>query len=389
MDIKKSRVQTQLTHLGRAPEKHHGMVNTPVYKTSTIIFSKAEEIIEKEQIHHTDKTYARTGTPTIHALQNAMSHLDGADNSVITSSGMHAISLAMLSQLNSGDHILLPESSYRCTLRFVEEELPRLGIEYTFYKPTITNELETLVQPNTKMLWMESPGSGTMDIQDIDALVSIAKNHNIITAVDSTWATPLFFRPIDLGIDIIVQSLTKYIGGHSDILLGSISANGQVFEKIYKCFLNCGTATSPDDCYLALRGLRSLDARLRQHEKNALKVAQWLETHPKVEKVLHPALSSHPSNNLWKKYFTGSSGLFSFVVQDCSTDNLYKALNSLSLFGLGLSWGGYESLAWHYEISGDRAKTYLQDNQRLIRIHVGLENPDDLIVDLANALNNI
>lgn len=381
--------ETQLVHLGRNPAKHSGMVNTPVYRGSTILFNKIEELVDLDKAVHTDMTYGRSGTHTVKDLQTAIAKLDGVNNCIVVSSGMNAIAITMLSFLQSGDHVLITESAYRCTTRFADEELPKLNIETTYYDPSIGSKIEELIKPNTKVIWLESPGSGTFEIQDIEAITKIAKDKGIITVIDNTWATSRFLNPFKYGVDVSVQSLTKYISGHSDIMLGSISSTDEVFSQIYKTFRNYGTISCPDYCFLALRGLRTLDVRLKRHQENALIVAKWLEKNHLVEQVLHPALPNFVGHDLWKKYFTGSTGLFSFELKNCTQDKLYKFINSLELFGKGLSWGGFETLILPYKLNEKRALKTLKNGGHLVRVHIGLENPDDLVLDLNKALKNI
>ncbi len=284
---------------------------------------------------------------------------------------------------------MITESAYRCTTRFADEELPKLNIEASYYDPSIGSKIEELIKPNTKVIWLESPGSGTFEIQDIEAITKIAKDKGIITVIDNTWATSRFLNPFKYGVDVSVQSLTKYISGHSDIILGSISSTDEVFSQIYKTLRNHGTISCPDYCFLALRGLRTLDVRLKRHQENALIVAKWLEKHHLVEQVLHPALPNFVGHDLWKKYFTGSTGLFSFELKNCTQDKLYKFINSLELFGKGLSWGGFETLILPYKLNEKRAAKTLKNGGHLVRVHIGLENPDDLVLDLNKALKNI
>jgi len=387
MDLKKSHVDTKLAHLGRDPKNCHGMVNTPVFRTSTLLFDKVEDIYKIDHIVHTDKSYGRSGTPTVHELQNAMAELDGVNNAIVTSSGMHAISLAMLSLLKAGDHILITDSAYKCTLRFAEEELARFGIEYSLYPHDDESKVEQLIQKNTKMIWLESPGSGLYNIQNIDTLVGIAKKHKLISITDNTWATALLFKPFEKGIDVCVQSLSKYISGHSDILLGCITTQKEsLYNKIYSAFRNHGAIPSPDNCYLALRGLRTLSVRLKRHEESSIIIAKWLQKQPNVTKVLHPALTDSKYHQLWKNYFLGSSGTFGAIFECKSEKRLFKFINALEIFGIGLSWGGYESLALPYQLPKDVRQKHLNMNEHLVRFHIGLESPDDLIVHLNNAL---
>lgn len=379
-------IQTLLTRLGNNPKKYLRSLNTPLFRTSTVVYKTVEEFLKFNAPVHTDGTYGRTGTPTVHELQNALAKLDNADECIVVSSGMNAITLSLLTFLNSGDHLLISDAVYPCTKRFIEEEFRRFNIEYTFYSvDSNPSEIRKLVQHNTKVLFLESPASGTFEVQDIPSIVKVAKENRIVTIFDNSWATPIYFQPFDHGIDVTIQSLTKYISGHSDLILGAITFKKKHYKKLHRTFLNFGTIPSPEICSLILRSLKTLHVRVEQQNKNGLIVAKWLEKQVKVAKVLHPALTSFSSHKLWKRDFLGSTGTFAFVLHNCNKKDVYKFINKLKLFKIGLSWGGYESLIIPY--NPDR----ISNNNSLltefhVRIHIGLESPNDLIDDLDKAL---
>jgi cysteine-S-conjugate beta-lyase len=384
-----SKKETDLLYLGRDPNKYGKCVNTPIYRSSTFIYETVEDFLHDEKPAHTDIAYGRSGTPTIHELESAMASLEGTDHCLLTSSGMSAICIAILSFARSGDHILIPDNAYKCSRRFAEEELPKMGIECTYYDPNLTDGLRELIKPNTKIIMMESPGSGTYEVQDVPAICKIAQSKNITTIIDSTWATPLFFNPRKYGVDVIVESLTKYISGHADIIMGAICFDSKHNNAIRSTFRNYGAIPSPDNAYLALRGLRTLNVRIKQHETSAIKIAQWLEKHDKVVKVMHPGLESAETHHLWRRDFSGSTGVFGVVLKKTDISALYKAINMLQFFAIGLSWGGYESLIVPYDLhkSPSISKRIPQGN--CIRLNIGLENPDDLIQDLDKVLKNL
>jgi len=378
-------LQTDLLKLGRNSKKYQGMVNPPIYRTTTKIYEKIEELWQDEVPIHTSIAYGRCGTPTVKELEKAASELDQVNNAIATTTGMSAIAICFHSFLKSGDHLLISDAVYKCTRRFVDEELVKNGITATYYEPAIGGEIAELITPQTKMIYMESPGSGTMEIQDVPLLTSIAKKHGIITVLDNSWATPVFFKPFQHGVDIAIQSMTKYISGHSDNFLGIICAIDAVFKPLYATAINYGAAPSPDSCYMALRGLRTLYVRLKQHEASAIKLANWLKTNPEVISVMHPALPDSNGHTIWKRDFTGSSGLFSFAV-NANEEKIKLFMNDLKIFSIGLSWGGFESLLIPYKLQGLRNLTKnLLNDAYYFRIHVGLEDPEDLIDDLRKA----
>ncbi|MDF3048188.1 MAG: metC [Candidatus Midichloriaceae bacterium] len=379
---------TSLLYLGRDPKKYDRCVNTPIYKSSTFIYEKVEDFLHDDFPFHTDYTYGRSGTATTHALENAISTLESADHTILTSSGMSAIILALLSFLQAGDHALIPDASYKCTKRFVEEEFPRLGIEYTYYDPNLTEGIRALIKQNTKIIYMESPGSGTFEIQDIAKLTAITKEYGLISILDNTWATPLFFQGMQHGADVVVQSLSKYFSGHADVIMGAVSYKNQGHNAIRSRFRNYGAIASPEDAYLVLRGLRTLSVRLNQHYASSIAIAEWLEKQPYVNQVMHPALPSFKHYSLWKQYYTGAAGVFGVALKKSDKESLYKCINELKCFNIGLSWGGFESLIIPYELQTPSIRSRVMEGN-YIRLNIGLESTQDLIDDLDKCLKKL
>ncbi|MEP1142919.1 MAG: cystathionine beta-lyase [Henriciella sp.] len=370
--------ETRIIHTrsGRGPVE---TVNPPVERGSTVLLPT------RETLYGDGKVYGRMGLTVHRELEAALCLLENAKHCRLTSNGLQSIALAIGAVLESGDHILIPDCAYGPSRRFCTRRLSAMGISATRYNPTIGTKIADLIEDHTKAILIESPGSLTMDIIDTPAMVEVAKAHDLITLFDNTWGVGVFHRPLDLGIDIVMQALTKYPVGHADALGGAVMTNSPRFaNKIAMCSEDWGISLSPDDAYSALRGLRSLHMRLKQHEASAIKIAKWLSTRPEVDCVLHPALESHPDHALWKRDFTGANGLFSLTLKKLSLEQLDNFLEAMTLFGMGFSWGGYESLLIPCDdqldrIEGDR----IHDRAGpLLRIHIGLEDPDDLIADL-------
>jgi cystathionine beta-lyase len=326
--------------------------------------------------------YGRRGTPTHWALREAITQLEGGVDSWLYPSGMAAIAGAILAVVASGDHILVTDSVYEPTRALCDHMLKRFGIETTYYDPCIGAGIAELFKKNTRLVVTESPGSLTLEIQDLPAICAIAHDHDALVLLDNTWATPLNMKALELGIDISVHAATKYIVGHSDVMLGIATANARAWPKLQQGAVQLGQTTSPDDAWLALRGLRTLPIRLKQHEKSALKIAHWLQKHPMVDRVLHPALPEMPGHDLFKRDFTGSCGLFSFILKQGSYQQI-DHVDDMRLFKLGFSWGGFESLILPTDPARVRSATRWQAKGPLVRLHIGLEDPDDLIDDLA------
>ena len=380
-----NKIDTILTVAGRDPAGNFGVVNPPVYHASTIIFPSlaAQEEASHDPLNHI--TYGRSGTPTQQALENTMSQLEGAHRTVAVPSGLAAITGAIIGFVSAGDHMLVTDSAYGPTRRFALNILKRFGVETTFFDPMMGAEVERLVQPNTKLFYVEAPGSLTFEVQDIPAIAKVAHAHGAIVVADNTWATPLYCQPLKLGADIVVHAGTKYVVGHSDAMMGLICcATPEQYATVKNHSAMLGFHAAPDDCYLALRGLRTLAVRLRRHEHSALEIAKWLKTRPEVAQVLHPALSDCPGHEIWQRDFTGSSGLFAFVLRDGYPKHAIAAMvDHMKLFGIGYSWGGYESLMIHAHPEVFRTATPWSKDRTTIRVHIGLDDVDDIKADLA------
>lgn len=374
---------TRLTTIGRDPENNHGIVNPPVYHASTILFSSLDDLEQRDSHSYRNLSYGIQGTPTTFALEDAFTELEGAYRSIAVSSGLMACTVSLMSFVESGDHILMADSVYGPTRRFCNNVLSKMGVETTYYDPMIGAGIDKLIRENTRVVYCESPGSHTFEIQDIDAISAAAHQHGAIVIVDNTWAAGYYYRPLEHGADVSIQAATKYIGGHSDVMMGLIAMTEKTYDAINDMTVNLGTHAAPDDCYLTLRGLRSMPARLAQHYKSGLEVASWLKQRPEVDKVLHPALPDCPGHELWKRDFTGACGLFAIALHDFSRNALAAMLDDLELFNMGASWGGFESLILPGVKKFNRKQSPWPYHGPLLRLHVGLEDPEDLINDLA------
>ncbi len=373
---------TLITHAGLKPEANFGVVNPPVYHASTILHPNVAHFEAAETRRFDDVVYGRIGTPTQFALEEAMAALEGGARAVATCSGAAACYTALLAYLHAGDHVLVPDSVYGPVRNFTTGFLARFGVAFDFYDPLLGAEVASLVGPETKVIYLESPGSLTFEVQDVPAIVAVAKNHGIATMLDNTWGSPLFLRPLSLGVDVSIVAGTKYIVGHSDAMMGICICTKESFPKVKHSALQLGYHAAPDDSYLALRGLRTVGVRLRAHQDAALKVARWLKTRAEVERVLHPALPDCPGHEFWKRDFTGSSGLFSVVLRrDVPKAAVDAMLDGMELFGIGASWGGFESLITAPRPARLRTATKW-DAGPILRLHIGLEDVDDLIADL-------
>ena len=362
---------------GRTPENFDGAVNTPVYHASTILYPSLAAIRGTEKIPF---TYGRRGTPTSLALETAMNELEGAAGTVLTPSGASAVSLAILSAVKAGDHILMVDTAYYPTRKFCDGFLRDMGVETEYYDPLVGGGIDALIRDNTALIFMESPGSQTFEMQDVPAIVAVAKAKGVMTAIDNTWATPLLFKPLAFGVDMSIQAATKYIVGHADALLGTIATTEAHHTKLRSVHGQIGFCAGPDDIYLALRGLRTLPTRLKQHQQAALHIAEWLQTLSFVRRVLYPALPQAPGHEIWQRDFNGAAGLFSFELDPCSEAQLAAMLDNMRLFGMGYSWGGFESLIVPCEIT--RTATRFQTDGHMLRLNIGLEHIEDLKADL-------
>ena len=379
--------ETLVTTLGRSPEEHHGVVNPPVYHASTILFPTLEAFEASEKSNGVNPlVYGRSGTPSTRNLEAALATLDGADHAIVTASGQSAILVALLGVLSHGDHLLITDNVYGSMRKMCKEELTRLGIEVSFFDP-LTSDITPYMRPNTKVVYCESPGSLTFEVQDIAAIAKVAHAHNAVVIADSTWATPLYVNAFALGVDINIHSCTKYIGGHSDLLMGVVTCKATFHPALRRIFRNFGGCVGADELYLASRGLRTLATRLKQHQETGLLLANWLKTRSEVVKILHPALEECPGHAIWKRDFTGSSGLFSVLLKPYSKAALAAMLDNMRFFGMGFSWGGYESLMTPFDPL--RSENKWQHEGINLRIHAGLEHPDDLIQDLKEGFSRL
>ncbi len=377
-------INTRLTHDGYEPRDYHGFVNPPVVRASTVLFPDAQTMARGGQ----EYTYGTRGTPTSKALCEAIDALEGSAGTVCVPSGLAAVTIPLLAFLSSGDHALLVDSIYNPTRHFADTILKRMGVEVEYYDPEIGAGIEKLMRENTKVVFTESPGSNTFEVQDIPAIADAAHKVGAIVMMDNTWATAVYFKALDFGVDISIQASTKYPSGHSDILFGTISANEKCWPQLLETHGTLGLCAAPDDAYQILRGMRTMGIRLEHHRKSALEIARWLENHPAVARVLHPALESHPGHEIWKRDFSGSSGVFSFVLKQGGHKEAYAFLNTLKLFGLGYSWGGYQSLALEVHMS-DRTIAKGKYPGPVLRLQIGLEDTQDLIADLEGGFTAI
>lgn len=371
--------ETRVLHLGRSPEKQYGFVNPGIYRGSTVIFPTLQSLRSADQ----EFVYGRNGTPTIRYLEDAIAALEGGVRTVLTPSGLSAISVALLAFVKSGDHILVSDSVYRPTRRFCDKVLGPLGVETTYYDPLIGADIAALIQENTRLVFTETPGSQTFEMQDIPAISDVAHRHGALVVLDNTWASPLYFKPFDHGVDVSVQAATKYIVGHSDAMLGAVTANERTVGQIKAMHDNLGLCPGPEDASLGLRGLRTMAVRLERHWQSGLDIARWLQARPEVARVLHPALEGDPGYEIWKRDFAGASGLFSIILHPVSDTALAAFLDHLELFGMGYSWGGYESLIIPFDPSSYRTATSWSEKGPALRLHIGLDNVEDLKCDLS------
>ena len=377
---------TQIVRAGLDKKRNAGVVNTPVVRASTVVFESVAQMRDTHaRIGRREKvlSYGRLGTPTHFTLQEALTDLAGGADTVLTPSGLSACTLAILGCVKSGDHMLLSDSVYGPTREFCGSLLKDLGVETTIFDPNLGAGIAALMRPNTTLVFCESPGSHTFEVQDSPAIAQVARAHGARVAVDNTWASPLFCRPLALGAHLSVEAATKYIVGHSDAMLGAVTGTDDAIAGVYKAAGALGLTTSADDVYLATRGLRTLGVRLRQHQDNAWAVAQWLLAHPAVKRVLYPPLPGDPGHALWKRDFTGGSGLMGVIFHKTSQSALTALIDDMKLFSLGFSWGGFESLM--APSSPVRSAKSAEPTPGL-RLHIGLEDADDLIADLDQGL---
>jgi len=378
-----------------AKDFHNQAVNPPIVRASTIIFKSMGDIRKMQNKAKSDPTgghfdYGRQGTSTTHVLQKILSKLEESYHTFLTPTGFGAVFLAIFSVTRPGDEIIVADPVYSPTRILSQDFLKEFNIKTTFYNPHDLKTLVNSITKKTKLIFVENPGSNTFEFQDIGKVVSIAKKHKILTAIDNTWATPYFLKPIKLGFDMSIVSATKYYSGHSDVMGGSLAVNKKIFKQVSKTEKITGLRLGPDDAYLITRGLRTLDIRLDRHRENAMKVAEFLSKFKNI-KLLYPYKKDSLNFRMWKKYYSGASGLMGLKIKAKSKQSVIKFVNNLKLFGHGYSWGGFESLALHQELreQGNRSYLKLEKNEHLVRLHIGLEDPSDLIADIKQSLKNI
>lgn len=371
------RPQTRALRAGHDPEAFFGFVNPPPFRGSTVLFPNTAALRSRNQPF----TYGLRGTPTTRALEAAIDELEGSSGTTLVPSGLAAVTIPLLAFLDAGDHVLVIDSVYGPTRIFCNTLLRRMGVDVEYFDPAIGDGLRALLRPTTRVLFLEAPGSNTFEMIDVAAMSAIGKEADAVVMLDNTWATPLNFRPLDHGVDVSIHALTKYPGGHSDLLMGSMSANGAIFRKLRDAQMQLGINVAADDAALVFRGLKTMQVRLRQHEASALDLARWLEEKPGVARVLHPALPSFAGHDLWKRQFKGATGLFSFVLDGGGTREADAFVDALRLFGIGYSWGGFESLVVPVDL-GDRVAAHAPAEGPVIRLQVGLEDVEDLRDDL-------
>jgi cystathionine beta-lyase len=380
---------TIICHAGLHPRENHGVVNPPVYHASTITFPTMEEFETRDKPPYSGPQYGRSGTPTTFAFEEAITALHQGHRTVAYPSGLAAITGTLMSLLQNGDHLLMVDTVYSPTRkRLCDWLLARSGIETTYYDPSIGAGIKDLIKSNTKVVFLESPGSITFEMQDVPAIAEVCNAAGVSTVIDNTWSSPLLFQPLNHGVDYVVEASTKYVVGHSDAMLGtSTVATEDNYQALKAAANSIGYSVGPDDCYLGARGLRTLSVRLERHQKNALIVADWLQGQSQVERVLYPALPSDPGHALWKRDHSGASGLFGVVLQPGPKTAVAALMDDLELYGMGASWGGFESLILPAYPQGLRTATKWNESGPLIRLHIGLEDPDDLIEDLKAGLD--
>ena len=379
---KKRHISTLVTQIGRKPEDQFGFINPPTYRGSTVLFPDVATLESLNQPY----TYGTKGTPTVRSLEEAWSILAGAEDSVTVPSGLAAICLAVMTATQAGDHILITDSVYQPTRNFCDNILAKFGVLIEYYDPHLSDQIFQLFREQTTAIIVESPGSQSMEIQDVPAISKAAHEKGICVILDNTWATPIFFPPHDRGADLVIEAGTKYLSGHSDLLIGLVSANKKWAKRLRTTFNAFAIGAGPDECSLALRGLRTMALRLNAQQKSALEIADWLSKQEQVESVLHPALVSHPDHNLWKRDFLGSSGVFSIILNERYRKYIAEFLDKLELFGIGFSWGGYESLVLPFDCKAYRTATRWDPPGPCLRFSIGLEDVNDLKEDLTIGL---
>jgi cystathionine beta-lyase len=383
---KKLRKDTLLVHKGRHPEQHSGAVNVPVYHASTILSPNvaAWEASRDPAKRFDAIRYGLLGTPTTMALEEAVAAIEGGYRAMLLPSGLAAITGPLYACLSAGDHLLMVDSAYGPTRNFCDKVLSRAGVETTYYDPLIGEGIAQLMRPNTKAVFLESPGSLTFEVQDVPAIARVAHARGAKVLMDNTWASPYLFRSFEHGVDISIHAATKYIVGHSDVIMGIVITNEESYWQVRTTCADIGFCAGPDDAFLALRGLRTLSVRLERHQKNTLEVTRWLQQRPEVSRILYPALPEDPGHALWKRDFLGASGLFGVILKEVPKKGVDAFVDALKLFGIGASWGGFESLIQPTAPARLRTATKWAPEGPSLRLHIGLEDPADLIADLEN-----
>jgi cystathionine beta-lyase len=369
---------TRLVHAGRDPSAQHGFVNTPIYRGSTVLFPTYDDL----QHRRARFTYGTAGSPTIEALAQAWTELSGAAGTVLTPSGLAAVTVALMSVVNAGDHLLVTDSAYRPTRQFCDGVLARFGVEIEYYDPLIGAGIVALLRANTRAVLVEAPGSQSFEMQDVPAIAEAVHARGASVIMDNTWATPLLFPAHARGVDLVIEAGTKYLSGGSDLLLGLTTANAKHWPALRRTFDHFAMCAGPEDVFLGLRGLRTMALRLREHGQQALAMAEWLQARPEVLRVLHPALPDDPGHAIWKRDFSGASGLFGVILKPASAGAVAAMLDGLELFGMGFSWGGFESLVIPFDCKAYRTATSWEPGGPGLRFHIGLEDLDDLKADL-------
>ena len=377
--------RTRLVHAGRDPGQQFGFINTPIYRGSTVLFPTMESLKTRDVPY----TYGTKGTPTTEALENAWTAIAGAEGTVLAPTGLAAITLALMAVVKAGDHILVTDSAYGPTRHFCDTVLTRMGVETTYYDPLAGANIANVMRPNTSAVLVEAPGSQSFEMQDVPAIAAEAHARDACVIMDNTWATPLFFPPHERGVDLAIEAGTKYLSGHSDLMLGLVSANKTWWRRLRQTFDAFAMCAGPEDVFLALRGLRTMELRLREAERQGLALAQWFAARPEVREVLHPALPSHPGHAIWKRDFLGASGLFSIILHPVPEEAVAAMLDGLELFGMGYSWGGFESLVIPFDCSSYRTATRWAPGGPALRFQVGLEDMDDLTADLERGFERL
>ncbi len=380
---------TLLTHVGRDPGRFDGMVNTPVFRTSTVIHPTLASYETRPAEGEKLVRYGRYGTPTTFALEEAVARMEGGFRAAAVPSGLAAIAAALVAFVKTGDHLLVSDSVYAPTRNFCEKQLKRNGVEVEYYDPLIGAGISARLKANTRVVFCEAPGSLTFEMQDIPAIAEAAHAKGAVVLADTTWGTPYFFRSFEHGVDVSIHAATKYINGHSDVMLGLVVTNEQCWLPVRRAIADYGYVVSPDDCYLGLRGFRTIGVRMKQQMASALRVAKWLQSRPEVKQVLYPALETDPGHALWKRDFEGAASLFACVLHPVGDGALARLIDGLELFGIGSSWGGFESLVTVVHADAHRSATRWNPGGPALRLHIGLEDPDDLIADLERGFDTL